>query len=531
MPAPWLALPLAILLTPKQGVPAPKQPNVRQVYGDLVVEAKTAIFTKDKVTFQQGVRATFSSEVLTADTLVLYPQDEKGEASGHVVLTDAAGLLSADNLDFSWKAGAKGGSGQNAHLDLAGVMIDAQTYQSIPGDPPTEVFTNVVGTSCANEKTPLYTIHSPKVIFYPGKEGIIRHPTIYLFGHRIVTLPTHTFTLDPRVKGIGIPGLVFGRGKFGILWAPSKLIDDRTALSIDVRSFKGEHFTADAYVSRSFEQADKAPSLITPHSDLSERFTTSYFDNIRVQTPEVGGANLRAYRNDLSLGSTWNHGSTNDQSPNIYSKLLEGIYEVGGPKGRYGYQASLRAQDIRINGDPFRTRLAAAGTVGTPSYRVTKNVFAIGRLDASTFLGSTAFGWARAEAGLYATPTRWLTLSAGFAHGNEAGKAIFPADHLLIRNEAFGRADYNLGPRQFSILFKRDFDRNDWYREYMAKQVVGCLEFSVVSRQFPRTYQLGVTLRLDEFLSLLHSRKLTLQGTTTGQSNPNQMPMPNHVHP
>ncbi len=531
MPAPWLALPLAILLTPKQGVPASKQPNVRQVYGDLVVEAKTAVFTKDKVTFQQGVRATFSSEVLTADTLTLYPQDEKGEATGHVVLTDPAGLLSADNLDFSWKAGAKGGSGQNAHLDLAGVMIDAQTYESIPGNPPTEIFTNVVGTSCGREKTPLYTIHSPKVIFYPGKEGIIRHPTLYLFGHRIITLPTRTFTLDTRVKGIGVPGIVFGRGKLGILWAPSKLIDDRTALSIDVRSFKGERFTADAYVSRSFLQADKAPALISPHSDLSERFTTSYFDNIRVQTPDIGGANNRSFRNDLSVGSSWNHGSTNDQTADTYSKLIEGIYEIGGPEGRYGYQASFRAQDMRLNDEPFHARLVGAGTIGTPSYKLTKNVFAIGRLDASTFLGSTAFGWTRAEAGLYATPTNWLTLSTGFAHGNEAGKALFPADHLLIRNEAMGRADFNLGPRQFSILFKRDFDRSDWYREYMARQVVGCLEVSIVSRQFPRSYQLGVTLRLEQFLAILHSRKLSLQATTPGKTGVVPMPMPNHVQP
>lgn len=527
MPAPWLALPLAILMTPKQGMPASKQTNVRQVYGDLVVEAKTATFTKGKVTFEQGVRATFGSEILTADTLTLYPQDEKGDATGHVVVTDPAGLLSADNLSFSWKPGEKGGAGQNAHLDLAGVMINAETFQSIPGNPPAEVFTNVVGTSCANEKTPLYTIHSPRVIFYPGKEGIIRHPTVYIYGHRIITLPTHTFTLDPRVKGIGLPGLAFGRGKFGILWAPSKLIDDRTAFSMDIRSFRGEHFTADAYVSRSFLSADKATTLITPKSDLSERFTNSYFDSIRVLTPEVGEANNRSPRNDLSIGSSWNHGSTNDPTPDIYSKLIEGVYELGGPVGKYGYQASLRAQDIRLNNDPYHPRIVSQGTLGAPSYRLANKVFATGRIDTSTFLGSTAFGWVRTEAGLYTTPTSWLTLSAGFAHGNEAGRALFPADRLLIRNEAIGRFDFNLGPRQFSLMFKRDYDRNEWYREYMARQVVGCLEFFVVSRQFPRSYQLGVTLRIDQFLHILQSRKLDLQPA----SSTSQAPMPNHVHP
>src|SRR5438105_3804602 len=98
MPAPWLALPAAIFMTPAQGVPAQKQTNVRQVYGDLVVEAKKATFTKGQVTFQEGVRATFASEVLTADSLTLYPPDEKGVASGHVILQDPAGRLAADNL-------------------------------------------------------------------------------------------------------------------------------------------------------------------------------------------------------------------------------------------------------------------------------------------------------------------------------------------------------------------------------------------------------------------------------------------------
>lgn len=530
MPAPWLALPAAILFTPAQGASAPQQPHIRQVYGDLTVEAQTAIFTKGQVTFEKGVRATFASEVLTADTLTLYPPDEKGVASGHVILHDPAGLLSADDLNFSWKPGAKGGTGQNAHLDLAGVMIDAQTYESIPGNPPTEIFTNVVGTSCARERTPLYTIHSPKVIFIPGKEGIIRHPTLYLFGRRIITLPTHHFTLDPRVKGIPLPGLAFGKGKFGILWAPSEFIDSRTALSMNVRAFRGEHFTADAYASRSFLSADKSTTLITPHSDLSERFTTSYFDSIRVAGPDVGQSNLRASRNVLSVGSSWNHSSTNDRFHDIYSKLLEGVYEVGGPVGRYGYQASVRAQDIRINDDPFHARLVGAGSLGSPSYRIRDNLFATARLDASSFLGPTAFGWLRGEAGLYTTPTKWLTLAAGYGHGIEAGKALFPADRLVIRSEAMGRADFNLGPRQLSLLFKRDFDRGKWYREYKISQIVGCLQAFVVARQFPRSYQLGVTLRIDDFLSILHSRKLSLQGTS-GRQTPAQGAMPDHVHP
>ncbi|MEA2554535.1 MAG: hypothetical protein QOJ65_2711, partial [Fimbriimonadaceae bacterium] len=193
MPVPWVALPAAMFITPAQGsahfpaLPnagrvelarvsgAPRQAaqtTIRQVYGDLVVEAKTATFEREKVTFKEGVRATFGDEILTADTLTLYPKEERGEASGHVVLLDPAGNLSAEDLSFSWKDGAKGGSGRNVRLDMAGVLIQAAKAETIPGDPPTLMFTDVYGTSCSREKTPLYAIRSPKVIFHPGKDGV-----------------------------------------------------------------------------------------------------------------------------------------------------------------------------------------------------------------------------------------------------------------------------------------------------------------------------------------------------------------------
>src|SRR5205085_11514254 len=102
-----------------------------------VVEAKSATFTEEKATFRDGVRATFAGEVLTADNLTLYPKDKHGGASGHVLLLDTAGSLSAEDLTFSWNPTEKGGVAHNVHLDLAGVMMEAATAESIPGNPPT----------------------------------------------------------------------------------------------------------------------------------------------------------------------------------------------------------------------------------------------------------------------------------------------------------------------------------------------------------------------------------------------------------
>ena len=561
MPVPWVALPAAILLTPANGAsiatasqhisadlslsalhyPLPTThhplhpssdaqhpiPNTYQV-GDLIVEAKSATFTKEKVTFTSGVRATFADEILTADSLILYPQDEKGEASGNVVLTDPAGTLSAQDLTFSWKPGAKGGNASNIHLEMAGVMIDAASAESIPGDPPTLRFTGVYGTSCSRERTPLYAIRSPEVVFHPGKDGAIRHPILYLFGHRIATLPTHHFTLDPRIHGVPLPGLAVGSGgKLGIKWGPSWLLDDQTAISANVRSFNGQLFTADAYVTRSYIDPQKSTSLITPHSDLSERFGGGYFDNIRVESPLEQVKSEQAFRRTLSFGTVWNKDSINDPEGEPYSKLLEGVYEVGGPMGNMGYQASLRAQDIKQGEGDFKGRLVGQGAVGLPPLKVANNLYEKSRIDMAVYLGSEVSGWARAEAGIYAVPAKWLTLGVAYAHGEDWGGATFQADKLLIRDVAMARADLNFGPTKISYLVKRDFDRDKWYREYMVSQVMGCLQVFVMSRQFPRSYQLGITLRLEEFLGLLRSRKLDLKNQTQGPST--QAPA-SHAH-
>jgi hypothetical protein len=183
--------------------------------------------------------------------------------------------------------------------------------------------------------------------------------------------------------------------------------------------------------------------------------------------------------------------------------------------GTAGYQGIVRLQDIRREDGPWRPRIQAQGTIKPAAVRLGSGLYGVTRLDAATYLGSTTSGWTRAETGLVLAPVKWMSLGAGYAHGIEFGNAMFPADRLLIRNMGMLRADFDLGPTKFGVLFKRDFDRDKWYREYTASQIMGCLEVFVVSRQFPRSYQLGVTFRLEEFLNLMRSRKLDLRNRTT----------------
>src|SRR6185436_20738355 len=116
------------------------------------------------------------------------------------------------------------------------------------------------------------------------------------------------------------------------------------------------------------------------------------------------------------------------------------------------------------------------------------------------------------EIGACAQPTKWLSFGVSYAHAQEFGDATFRADRLLIRDMAMGRIDFDLGPTKISLLEKRDFDRDRWYHEYMATQVMGCLEFSIISRDFPRSRHIGLSLRLDEFIDVLKKRREQFSG-------------------
>jgi hypothetical protein len=430
-----------------------------------------------------------------------------------VILTDPAGSLSAENLTFSWDPATRGGAATNVRLELAGVMMEANSAESVPGQEQTFVFTNVYGTSCGGERTPLYSIRSPQVIFRPGRQGVIKKPTLYLFGRRIATFPTQSFNLDPRIRGVPLPGIAIGTDKVGILWNPSFLLDKNTAATVNIRSFKGEILLATAYATRSFLKEQDIRNLVTPRSDLSERFATSYFNSVRVETPLEGANTLRGRRANLSIGSEWNRKSTNDTSASRYSKFLEVVYDKGGPMGAdLGYQVSVRAQSIRRDDDAFNTRLVAQGAIGNGPYALAKDLFMLARVDGASYLGKTSFAWARAEVGIYYHPKSWLTLGVGYANGSEFGDATYQADRLLVREQGTARLDLDFGPTKFSLMQKRDLDRGKWYREYSATQIMGCLEASVISREFPGTYKIGIGLRVDDFINILKSRKVQLGG-------------------
>lgn len=514
-----MALRAAILLTPHQGAPASHQAPVVRVYGDITVEASRAVFDAtnpaDRIAnFSEGVKATYVSggltEILTADNLILHIDQKRGEAAGHVVLLDPDGKLAAENLSFSWMRNAQSGSAKQVHLDIAGVMMEAATAEEIPGQPPTLKLQDVYGTSCTEEHPPIYAIRSREVIFRPGKEGIIRRPAIYLFGKHIINLPTQRFSLDPRVKGNSWPTIAYKKsGQLGLRWSPNYLLNEQTALSGSFKAFPGEAFAADLYVTRSFTDPQKARNPITPRSELSERFGTGYLDNIRVDNPVDETADLTEERRTISVGATLNRASFNDQSGVLYTKAPEIVYEQGGPFHGIGYQFALRAQNIQRGDSGFKQRLVGESTLHPKPVALGKNLYLSARWDLAAFAGANNFAWSRVEAGIFATPTKWLTVGAGLGSGSESGTPTFPADRLLIRRMAMYRADLNLGPTKISYLFKRDQDRDRWYREFYVSQVMGCLEAFVTSRQFPRSYQLGLTLRLDRFFQVMRERTQT----------------------
>src|SRR5688500_12299785 len=101
MPLPGLTLPIvetARLAYEMRVEQAPAQTQVRQIDETLIIEFKRQVTTLDPrvATFHDGVTATYDVTVVTADRLIIYLDEKRGEAIGNVVLTDPAGRVTAN---------------------------------------------------------------------------------------------------------------------------------------------------------------------------------------------------------------------------------------------------------------------------------------------------------------------------------------------------------------------------------------------------------------------------------------------------
>lgn len=464
------------------------------------------------VTYSDGVAAKFGPTMLFADRLEVHRGETEryAIARGNVRVEDPEGRFSANYVVF-WYGPNKGPDGQLAVADhvqfeLGGVAASAESAV-IKVDQ--WVFLNVEATNC-KRPIPFYLLRSKKIVVRPGKTGTVSTPKISLFGKPLLTLPTRQFSLDRRNPGLTIPTLAYRPDAgIGITWNSGFLLDDRNLLLASVKSFDGERPSYAATFVRSFIPAELATTRIEARSDLNERFSWSYFDNINVELPTQSLKFTQQPRDAVTLKSDWNTGSSTRLEREEFSKLLDVAYERSGPVGPLGVFGQVRMQTIRRGDEKFLTRGALHATIQAPAVSLSKGLWTDLRLDIQGNLSKeNAFGWARSHVGVVFQPVPQFTAGAAWITSAEHGNPDFVLDQLYSRHAFHFRWDINLGPTKISYLAKYDLNRKNWYdKEYSISQVVGCFEPYILRREFPRNYTVGVRLRTADFLSILERRK------------------------
>jgi len=529
MPFLWLQAPISAI-----SVAAAQQgkPQIGDFGDELQVTGKVQEFTKDGVaTYSDGVVAKFGPTTVMADRLEIHyaEGDKYGIATGHVHLDDPEGNLDAAYIIFWWGP-KKGPDGQMAVADSVRLQFDnisAKADYAVVRPERWELY-NVEGTNC-RRPLPLFAVRSKKLVLVPGKSGTIAKPHLVVLGHDLITLPTRQFSLDRRNPGLQIPAISYRKGAgFGIDWSSGLLLDDQSVLQGHFDTFPRQFPSYSLVYARSFVPADVGTTKITARSELDERFSWSYFDDVRVTKPESSLGLTNRKRNSLTVQSIWNTGSSARLETEHFSKALDVAYERSGPVKGFGLYWQVRGESIRRDDEAFLTRGLAYASLQAPSVQLTKGLSTDVRFDLSGIAGAHGlFGWARAQAGLNYRPIPQLTFGAAYIRAAEAGHPDYVADRLYSKDAAHLRMDVNLGPTKISYLAKYDLNRKNWYdKEYSVSQVVGCLEPFITRREFPRDYVIGVRLRFGNLFDILERRKQTRTKTPPVQqiSGPSDKP-------
>jgi hypothetical protein len=478
----------------------------KQLAPDFIVSYQSGVFDAltQTWTFKNGVVATYDVTTVRCDLLVVHiaPGEERAEATGSVYLDDPAGTATADSMTFSWLKGAQAGAAMNVMIHIADVMLRASRAELKPDR--WDLF-DVAASSC-RENPPLFELHAAHIVIRPGRNGVIRKPVLWILGHPLIPVPDQTLNFDSRTQGLQYPSLNYHAGQgIGVAFKEAALLSPTTNLAVNYGAIHGALPGYSGVVTTSLLPDAKNTSISTPSSDFSERFRFGYLENIEVVSADDEARFLRTARDSFSVASAWNSSISDRPDLIPFTMPLEGIYEIGGGNRSFGFLGQARMQMIQEYRENFHERLVLEGAAGIAPQLVLPKLSAIARLDSSIFVGND-YGWVRGIAGLVYSPLRQLSVSAGGFASAESGHPLYSIDPLYAADGFVFRADLNLGPTRLSYLSKWDPNLGWFDREYTVRQAVGCLEPFLVVREYPRSYDLGIRLRLDEFYDVLRRR-------------------------
>jgi len=498
---------VAVPLSMSLATLAATQPDKLRVDQQLVVEfaQKTVTVNPQGFIFQHA-QATYGPSVLTADTLTvnLDPGHKHFIAEGHVHILDIDGTLDADRIEMDWATHV--GSGQNVHLNLQGLMVDAAS--AVINKKLCEL-DDVFATPCGNEKQELIAIKAPKAIIDSAGDIHIYKPRLYLGGKKVLTLKEYTISPNRRSASQPLPSLGYSHtsGVSGS-WVPGIQLTDTLQANGSIHLGQTSIPSEDLLISQSLLPMSQTKGSVVPYSDFAEHFGYSYFENVYVSDPVQERFFVSARRESLSVGTVWNEYPGARLENDRFNKPLELVYEAAGSIAGLGTYAQLRTQKVEEVYGPNEIREEAFTSVALPDYDIVPHLYTDIRFDGFASIGNAKpYGWGHAQFGLVARPAKVLRLGAAYTRGENFGSPLFVTDELY-RNESFNvRADLLLGPQLISLLLKYDPGIHDWYdTEIQFAQAVGCFEPYVIYRAFPRGVIFGLRLRLDNVTEALKRR-------------------------
>ena len=459
---------------------------------------------------------TYGQSSISADHILLFKSEQAPSADfpdgvhantaiarGHVILSDPLGVVQAEDLTFNWDDHTA--TAHNALINLDGLNVRAGTAH-ITVD--AWVLSDVDGNGGKDDSR--YNLHAKRLVIYPGRKAVAYRLRLDAFGRKLLVVKRQEFQLDNRISGLHYPSLTYdGKRGLGLSFNSSILVDPATALAGSYSASPKDLPSYGIQLSESFIAPGQVNGLITPRSELDERFAYGYYDHALIPNTDAEHSYIDAKRDTLSLGSFANVSTTDRIGNEIFTKPWELTYERSlALQGGYVTLSQLRFQDIHLEQGADHYRFLGSTTIMSPSIYLAKQWRGRVRVDGSTFQGGgTSFSWLHAEAGATYLASKNLRFGGAYVNGGQYGDPLYQADQLYSDHGFNFRADLQYGPRRFSLIEKYDQNRGRFYdRDILIGQLAGPVEPYIEVRTFPSQFRFGIELRFDSLLETLRDR-------------------------
>lgn len=487
--------------------------SVEQEVKEVQIEGLTVRYDGAKLNlatnvlvFTGSITAQYDETVIECSQLELRLDEQTGRAEGGVRLIDPAILLECDSLEFDWKNGT--GEALEVIVRTGGMMIRAQSLEIRPES----WFLQDVRATLSRRDKPQYELLADRVTIYPGRYGVAESVGLMLFGAKLGWLPSMRFELDPRVTGWRMPSFADKRGVgFGLSWEMSLMLSEKLSVSGFWNTFPSVFPGSGLQFTLTDVDPNTVYRKLAPKSDLLERIGSSWFDNVRVGSPEKEYHTLRDPRLSYTVGTLWNQ-QTDGRAVEVetVSNQFELVLETVGSQGGFGLSASARLERARPDSaSPWLDRAELLTTVQAPRINLADSLQFVVRLDGfGTVSANGGYGWVRGLVGLVYTPTSSLTLGIAYANSGSWGTPDFPFDPLVYPTSLHARADFVSGPYTVRYLVRYDpTSQTVFDTEYEIALAAESFEPYITFREFPSDFRMGIRFRIGPLRDRLSRRK------------------------